>query len=158
MISTIITIMFLQCYCKVANIRKQNAETKQWNWHSNTNLQGNSKTVRPHLEYCVQAEAPYLKKDINALEQVQHRTTKMIKFFIEKVATIIHVQRLKLTMLEERRMRGDLLETQDHAWFGANTRSYLLCQRWYSAKGGTLWRFTRKDQNGSHAGTSFHNV
>ena len=35
-------------------------------------------TVRPHPEDCIQACAPYLKKYINALEQVQHRATNMI--------------------------------------------------------------------------------
>ena len=64
-------------------------------------------TVRPHLEYCIQAWAPYLKKDINTLEQVHHCATKMIS----SLRKLPYEQRLKecnLTTLEERRKRDDL--------------------------------------------------
>jgi len=65
--------------------------------------------VRPKLEYCVQAWCPYLKKDINKLEKVQARATRLIK----DCKGLSYENRLKvagLTTLSERRIRGDLIE------------------------------------------------
>ena len=65
--------------------------------------------VRPRLEYCVQMWSPYLRKDIETLEKVQRRATKMIW----ACRTNSYEERLKysdLTSLECRRVRGDMIE------------------------------------------------
>ena len=65
--------------------------------------------VRPHLEYCIQAWRPHLRKDIDKLERVQRRATRMIP---EKL-TRCYEDRLKLcnlTTLEKRRITGDQID------------------------------------------------
>jgi ribonucleases P/MRP protein subunit RPP40 len=65
--------------------------------------------VRPHLEFCTPAWLVHYKKDVQLLERVQHRFTKMIP----KLAGLPYNERLNslgINTLEERRNRTDLIE------------------------------------------------
>jgi len=65
--------------------------------------------VRPHLDYCIQAWRPHLVKDIEALEKVQRRATRMIRD-CKGMSCCDRLKKLNITTLETRRIRADLLE------------------------------------------------
>ena len=66
--------------------------------------------VRPLLEYCVQVWSPHLRKYIKLIEGVQRRATRMVPE-LKHLTYEERLEKLKLTTLEERRARGDMIET-----------------------------------------------
>ena len=61
--------------------------------------------VRPLIEFAVPVWCPSLKGDIETLERIQHRVTRLVKS-LRKLPYEERLKRLKLTTLEERRRRG----------------------------------------------------
>ena len=74
--------------------------------------------VRPHLDYCIQAWRPYKQKDIDLLESIQRRMSRIIPE-LRHLDYPSRLRILQITTLETRRVRADLLEVfKNNKWVG----------------------------------------
>jgi hypothetical protein len=96
--------------------------------------------VRPHFEYASSVWSPYKKKNIEAIENVQKRATRMLP----QMKNLNYQERLKLLKmptLKFRRMRGDMIEAftiLTRLYDGRVTEGKLDISRSHTTRGNAL--------------------
>ena len=101
--------------------------------------------IRPILEYAVQSWCPYLVKDIEELEKVQHRMTKLVPGLQENVPYEERCKKLGLPTLKQRRERGDLIEVFKilNGYEGSDYRTFFKLRQ--SRTRGHNWKLEKRE-------------
>ena len=96
--------------------------------------------VRPHLEYAQAAWSPCLQGQIDELERVQRRATKIVPG-LHRLSYVERLQMLKLPTLVYRRLRGDMIEVYKilhHIYDPEVTKNLLPSASSHNLRGNTL--------------------
>ena len=99
--------------------------------------------VRPHLDYCSSVWNPYYIKDIELIERVQHRFTRLFPEF-RSLPYDDRLRQLGLWSLQERRNRTDLIELFKMVkGFSAVPLNDFFCRSENTATRGHNWKLLK---------------
>jgi len=103
----LLALEFSMHCCKQSLVNRELGHSRSFNGSAGS---VSKSFTRPHLERCVQLWSPSYFKDIECIERIQRRATKLV-YSLQHLSYDERQKKLGLTTLQTRRLRDDLIET-----------------------------------------------